>query len=331
MRKRKLFRNLVIVLIIIAFFLILYNLNINEFINTLYKVRIDYVLLMIFSNFLAILLFSMAWHVVINEVYKISFKDSFISSCVCIFGNLIIPSASFSGEVMRINYFKKKYKIPIEHVLATVAINRFQYSVTMISFFIIGIAIAYYYGMQIFSLLIALILILIVTIPLIILLFNPKALVIMVDKFLRIFFFFSKEKDKIGFIYDKVYEAVDQFNLTVAYIKKSKGMILALICMALQWLFNSITIYLAFLSINVSVNVGIIIFTYPIFAMLTVTPIGIPGNIGLIEASMIWLYSGFGINFLASLVAVFLTRTIVILMDLFIPLPMFIKYKKFVL
>jgi uncharacterized membrane protein YbhN (UPF0104 family) len=65
--------------------------------------------------------------------------------------------------------------------------------------------------------------------------------------------------------------------------------------------------------------------------MLTVTPIGIPGNIGLIEASMIWLYSGFGINFLASLVAVFLTRTIVILMDLFIPLPMFIKYKKFVL
>jgi uncharacterized protein (TIRG00374 family) len=297
----------------------------------LYKVRIDYVLLMIISNFLAILLFSMAWHVVINEIYRISFKDSFISSCICIFGNLIVPSASFSGEVMRINYFKKKYKVPIERVLATIAINRFQYSVTMLSFFIIGIVIAYYYGMQIFSLLIALIFVLIITIPLILLLFSARSLIIIVDKFFRIFFFLSKEKDKIGFIYDKVYEAVDQFNLTVAYIKKSKGMVLALLCMALQWLFNSITIYLAFLSINVSVNVGIIIFTYPIFAMLTVTPIGIPGNIGLIEASMIWLYSGFGINFLASLVAVFLTRTIVILMDLFIPLPMFIKYKKFVL
>jgi Uncharacterised protein family (UPF0104). len=123
---------------------------------------------------------------------------------------------------------------------------------------------------------------------------------------------------------------VERFNATTSYFKKSKSMILALIYMALQWLFNSITIYLAFMSISYQVNIGIIIFTYPIFAMLTVTSIGIPANLGLMETSMIWLYSSFGISFVETLVAVFLTRTIVILMDLLIPLPMFIKYKKFV-
>jgi len=285
---------------------------------------------MIISNLLAMLLFAMAWHVVINEVYKIPFKDSFISSCIYIFGNLVIPSASFSGEAMRINYFKKKFRIPLEQVLAMIAINRFQYSVTMIGFFAIGIIIAYYYGIQTFSLLVALMFVLIIIIPFILLLFRHNILISIVDKFLRIFFFFSKEKDKISFVYDKIYESVERFNATTSYFKKSKSMILALIYMALQWLFNSITIYLAFMSISYQVNIGIIIFTYPIFAMLTVTSIGIPANLGLMETSMIWLYSSFGISFVETLVAVFLTRTIVILMDLLIPLPMFIKYKKFV-
>jgi Uncharacterised protein family (UPF0104). len=197
MKLLHLIRWLILVVIIIGLFLIIYNLDISKFINTVSKVRMDYVFLMIISNLLAMLLFAMAWHVVINEVYKIPFKDSFISSCIYIFGNLVIPSASFSGEAMRINYFKKKFRIPLEQVLAMIAINRFQYSVTMIGFFAIGIIIAYYYGIQTFSLLVALMFVLIIIIPFILLLFRHNILISIVDKFLRIFFFFLKKKIKL--------------------------------------------------------------------------------------------------------------------------------------
>jgi hypothetical protein len=84
-------------------------------------------------------MFILAWHVILSIVTTVKFKHNFIATLLQIFGNIVIPSASLGGEILRVSYLKNRTNTNLEKLIASIAINRLQYGITMIAFIMIGL------------------------------------------------------------------------------------------------------------------------------------------------------------------------------------------------
>jgi len=319
--------------IFIAFFLynILVGLNYSEILQIISKIRTDFILAILFFNFIAFIFYMLAWHVLVAEFSKVSLKDNFIATLLCLFGNIVIPSASLIGEIFRVNYIKNKYSISYHELTAIALYNRFQYSLTMLIFFSIGFILMSIIGISSFIIFSSLVLIILLTLIFIIIIIKP----LIFKKIAYKLSFILIKRNKNFKEYDTIYETkisrfIDNFIISLKKLKNSKFSWIAFVAMSLQWFFNSLAIYVSFLALGYYPNFGIIVFTYPIFAMLTVTPIGTPANIGLIESSMIGLYISFGINITYAVTATFLVRSLIIIQDILISFPAFVKFRKFI-
>ena len=78
-----------------------------------------------------IILFAEAWVLLVNSgKRKLSFKEGFEIILASIFGDLVVPTASFSGEVLRIGLTSKRGNLPASEVSATVLLHRLLHGIT---------------------------------------------------------------------------------------------------------------------------------------------------------------------------------------------------------
>lgn len=276
-------------------------------------------------------MFILAWHVIMSIITTVKFKHNFIATLLQIFGNIVIPSASLGGEFLRISYLQKKTNTNIDKLIASIAINRFQYSITMISFILIGLLFIILNGLFSIYIFIAFIIVLVFTFIFYFLTFKSKKLKSISSKIIQFTYRkFNRPKNYLEAI-EKVNDFIDKFDYWIIKITKNKLWVIGIVLMIIQWIFNSLTIYLAFLSVKYSVNFAIIVFTYPIFVLLTITPLGIPGNIGFVDLAMIAIYSKLGINIVYATAATLIARSIMLLEDLLISLPIAMWHRKHIL
>jgi len=286
-----------------------------------------FVLLILITNFVAVVFYFLAWHVMLRNLTNISLYESFKATSISIFFNIIIPSFSIGGEYARINYLNKHNKVSNEVALATLSINKFQYGLTMILFFILGTVVMYFYNIESFSLIPSIIIVSFLTFFLLILILKPNLIKIIAYSILKIIRRFSRfDESEFEKIKNKSDFFIEEFSYYARYLLKSHSSLIALSLMIIQWLFNSLSFYIAFLAIGHLVNLGILIFTFPIIAALTVSSFLIPANIGIVEPIMIGIYTGFQIDPVISAAAIILARSVIILEDLLICFPFALKW-----
>jgi len=323
-----LLRGIFIIIIVVLFVYLFLNINIVEFSHILESADVFYLFLIGISDFVAIIMFIIAWHVVIRIITGINFKHNFIATLLQIFGNIMIPSASLGGEYLRISYLKSKTNVDVDKLLASIAINRFQYGITMIAFILLGIFFLTINGLFSTYIFLALFLIFLFTFFLYFLTFKSKYIKNLTNRIIAYTYRkFNRPRNHIEAL-NKINDFIDKFDYWIKRITKTKLWIIGILFMVLQWIFNSFTIYLAFLAVHASVNFSIIAFTYPIFVLLTVTPLGIPGNLGFLDLIMIAVYTKLGIDLAYATAATLIARTFMLLEDLFISLPFAIKHRK---
>jgi len=328
LQTKKIFRIAVIIAILISLVFFISNINLGKLFLVLSNADPLFVGLIIISYFLAILMFILAWHVILSIVTTVKFKHNFIATLLQIFGNIVIPSASLGGEILRVNYLKNRTNTNLEKLIASIAINRLQYGITMIAFIMIGLFFILLNGIFSLYIFLAFIIIIISTFIIYFLTFKSKVIKSFSAKIINFSHKkFNRPKNYLEAI-DKVNDFIDKFDHWIKNITNNRLWFLGIFLMILQWLFSSLTIYLAFLAIHYKVNFTIIVFTYPIFVLLTVTPLGIPGNIGFLDLVMIGLYTKLGIDIVYATAATLIARSFMLLEDLLISVPFAIKHRK---
>lgn len=324
---KTLLRLIITLVILLLFIFLLINLGPYRILSIILGSNWVILMMILLTNFLAVVFFFLAWHSLLIKLEKISLYESFKSTCIAIFFNLIVPSFSLSGEYARIVYLNKNHNISNEKLLATLSINKFQYGLAMSLFLIIGLILMFFSNLEISVLLSSLyiVFILITLLLLFILLpnFSKKIIRFILKKLVKND---EKIRQKYDYLVKKSEKFIDDFSYFGRYLLKSPSSMIALIFMIIQWFFNSLSFYLAFLAVGYPANLGILIFTFPIVALLTTSAVLLPANIGVVEPIMIGIYSGFGINPIISAAAILIGRTIIILEDLLLTFPFAIGF-----
>jgi uncharacterized protein (TIRG00374 family) len=244
-------------------------------------------------------LYAYTWKILIRKGMK--FRDCFEIVLVSIFADLMIPTGSVSMEVMRISLTQKRTKMSLSEVIASVLLQRV---LLVVSF---GIVLSLSLAALIVTVKMPLVEILIFAVVAVGCLiggalgiyaaFNSERFRGLIESWAerigRIIVFFRPRYD-IGKAKEGVLQGVESFNESIAGLKKSR-IVASTLILLLWWLLTATIPYLMFVSLHYQISY-IIVLTVAIFInMVGLIPIGIPGDIGVIEISMTALFVSFGV------------------------------------
>jgi len=114
---------------VIIFAAYLYFVGFWQVVEIIKGIDIRIALFAIAIDLVCISLFALSWKVLLKSP-GIKLKDSFIVVLVSIFGDMMIPTGSISGEVMRISLTTKKTKLNLSEVTASVLMHRLTLGIT---------------------------------------------------------------------------------------------------------------------------------------------------------------------------------------------------------
>lgn len=271
---------------------------------------------------ISMLFFSIAWHLILRTIsVRIPVGESVKASLISIFGDIVIPSASVSGEFMRVTYVRNKLLVPVGKALVSVTLHRFLYSLSFILFIIAGSLLL---GREIGLVELSYITASFVILSLLLLMyFKPRAVLGKINMVLERLPIKQRSKDKVRDVLGSVVEGLLEAG-------RSKPMLgLSFIALLTQWMFGSLAQLMVFYSLGYEeITLPMILVVYPIYAALTITAIGVPGSIGLVETGMTLAYTYLGVPPHIAATAVITSRAVVLATDLSITFLVFIKESK---
>jgi uncharacterized protein (TIRG00374 family) len=265
-------------------------------------------------------LYAYTWKILIRKGMK--FRDCFEIVLVSIFADLMIPTGSVSMEVMRISLTQKRTKMSFGEVTAGVLLHRV---LLIVSF---GIVLALSLGALIVTVkmpLVELMIFAVVTAGCLIggavgmyAAFNSKRFRGLIESWAerigRVIVFFRPHYD-IGKAREKILQGVESFDESIAGLKRSR-IVASTLILILWWLVTATIPYLMFVSLNYHISY-IIVLTVAIFInMVGLIPIGIPGDVGVIEISMTALFVSFGVPAAIAASVTILTRLVLFWFEL---------------
>ncbi len=265
------------------------------------------VLLSFISIHIGVFFYALGWYALLEEA---SFVDVFLISWASLFMNLLIPTGSASGEVLRIYLINKRANLKPGRATSTVVAHR----VVMIIPFLVSIIL----GMSFFFSHIGssnnLFLGIISSVVMMVLLVLGIIKVSMSENFLlRLIGVMEKAlRRDFSRVKEQIREYVNAFNDLITHRPK---LIKSLICSFLNWLFDMLPIFIYFSAMGISIDPFLGAFIYSVSIILVLIPIGIPGNTGVREWAMTGMLVALGIGKEAALAITLLSSTITVFIN----------------
>lgn len=279
--------------------------------------RVDpWFLLLTFPLELAfMLLFGLTWYMLLRIVEKgVSLKDSISISLVSLFGNIMIPTGSVTGEIIRLALSKKKLKMGFSKALASVLVHRIVNLMAFVPFLALSLALFWASGSSNIEVLTVMVLALaVIGGGLFPLRYFSKSRMLQVyayrasEKILKTFKRWNSESSSI------IEYNVGEFSRSLDKIfSKPHVVMLSFVVFLGHWA-SAITIpYIVFLSLGYEVPYSLILAAYPIYSLSYMIPVGIPAMLGVVEASMTATFVALGISPAIASSASILTRIIAV-------------------
>ncbi len=266
----------------------------------------------------SMLLFGAAWHELLRALSLFPKpSDSIKASLLSIFGDITIPSASISGEFMRVAYARNKMSIPTHKAIASVTVHRFLYMVSFIllllaGFVTLGISPGPLETLYAIISVIGLILLGLTMVA-------PEMMITKIRKVLNVL-------PVAEGIREKAADSMENIAIGLAEIRGSRGnMVTAFAAMLAQWMGGAAGQMAVFYSLGYSISYSLVLAVYPVYVMLTVSSVGIPGSIGVVETGMSLAYIAVGVPRAIAVAAVLLSRALVLSTDLTITFAIFLR------
>ncbi|MBU1103336.1 MAG: flippase-like domain-containing protein [Nanoarchaeota archaeon] len=302
------------IIIIVLLFITLKDIDFIEVYNLLKQIKPAYFILAILSYFAYFLIWNIRWRHTMHGFVKTKFFSLFQVLLAGVFVNTITPGTGIGGEPVRAYFLNKKYKKPktkfLSYILADKTFNLISFAI-----FIIFSLVFFFFFLDIS--LISRAIALVIIIPLIttmIILFlilkNSSHEIRWLAK--KLYKLKSVRKNFNSFRHLEKYLALKLYNFKKVFkeVVTDKHKIYFGITLSIFLrLFEYFAAYLIFLSLGADINFMSIIVVVTLSNFLgDISPT--PGGIGIVEGSMILLYSAIGIPAALAAVAALLTRVV---------------------
>ncbi|MCX8181938.1 MAG: flippase-like domain-containing protein [Candidatus Methanomethyliaceae archaeon] len=307
----------------VIFIIYLYFADVTEIAATIMSLDLKIALTAILIDLTCIGLFVLGWYVLLKNP-RMSFKECFEIVLVSIFGDLMIPTASISGEFFRVSLAVKRGKIQISEATASVLLHRILLALTfgvVLLVSVINLAgyqiapIAEIYALGAIAILDLVLGMASMYIALRAHLFEKSVekLALRIGGFLR-HFRPNYDPDRLR---GNVLEGFRTFVQAIKSVKM-KTFVVSFLVLTLRWFLIAMIPYIMFISLGRSVSYWIVLGVAVFVSMVQMIPIGIPGMVGVMEVSMTAFFMGFGIPPALAASATILTRLVIFWFELVI-------------
>jgi len=315
--------NIMILVGAVIFGAYLYFVGFWQVVDIIKGLDIRIALLAIAIDLLCISLFAISWKFLLKSP-GIKLKDAFIVVLVSIFGDMMIPTGSISGEVMRISLATKKTKLHLSEVTASVLIHRLTLGITF--GVVLGVSVVMLLVTQTLNLA-ALSLFIFIGAAVIFLgglgilaavnicrfkRFARVCLTKMAGIIRRFKPSFSLENAQL-----RVERGLEEFQRAVKEISRGRVLLASSLLIA-RWFIIALIPYLVFISLGHPASYWMVLTVSIFVSMVQMIPIGIPGMVGVMEVSMTTFFIGFGIPADIAASATILTRLVMFWFELLI-------------
>jgi len=280
-------------------------------------------LLAIFVCFLSFLVWALRWKILFKSItrprYFFLLKVLFAGA----FFNTVTPGAGIGGEPFRAYFLSKRYKISKNKMLSVVLADKFFHLLTLSFFSALSILFFLFYvdisgSLRLVLETILLIMFFVIALTIFLTLkkldFNLGAFFKKAHFFKFIKKHFKSADDLENYINKKIRELSGTFRKVV---KNKKNIFFGLSLSGLYVLLEGSVSYLLFLAFGIDINFISVIIVVSL-GILIGTGSFLPGGIGVIETSMIVLYSAIGVNLSLALLIALFSRMIYYFFSLFI-------------
>lgn len=307
----------------VIFVTYLYFAGVGEVVSTIMSLDLRIALIAILIDLTCIGLFTLGWYVLLKNP-GMSFRECFEIVLVSIFGDLMIPTASISGELFRVSLSVKRSKIQISEATASVLLHRILLALTfgvvlLVSVFYLtgqqGSPLTEVYALGVIAVLDLALGIVAMYAALKAHLFEGYVgkLAVKFGGFVRRFKpNYDVERLKISVVYG--------FKTFVNAIKgvKASTFVTSFLVLTARWFLIAMIPYIMFISLGQPVSYWIVLGVSVFVSMVQMMPIGIPGMVGVMEVSMTAFFMGFGIPPALAASATILTRLVIFWFELLV-------------
>ncbi|MCD4740038.1 flippase-like domain-containing protein [archaeon] len=258
-----------------------------------------YLLLALILQFLSILIVSMRWRWFLNATgYKTKKIDIFMLSLAGQAMNAITPASRWGGEPIKAYLLQKKHGIPASAGMASIIVEKIA---DIIAFAIISIA-AILYGFFYFdvpgNIMLLMLLALFFTFSVLIALFYVSFIKkIRSEPIIRLIDRYNWITDRIpilGQYKHTIEESLNNYYTTIARIGSHKSTWVVGVLFSLgYWIIEVSRAYVIFLAFGITLNelpLAVIATAYIVSSLIGSFPL-LPGDLGIVEATMILIYS----------------------------------------
>jgi len=311
------------IILYISFLLVL-NINIGKVISLISRARIEYVTLALLFDTSFILFYAFAWYFIVRIfIPDLRLRDSLLAVIMGWLGDMIIPAAFITGEIIRLYYIGKKYKSKYGTLATTIVIHRLLSVIAFVFFIFTGAILLTFQQVvvasNIFREMILFAILSIVAVLLIVyVIFVPERLnktLIIAAKYV------SKALAKMGlskYSYD-ILSGFKSFHESIIQARSNmKPIAVSLLLLLIQWVFGILVPYNIFKALGHDVSFWLLSLAYPLYGVADNIPIGIPVNAGVLDTAMITTFILLGIDKNLAVSATVLTRFITVCYEAFL-------------
>jgi len=299
----------------------------KEVVSTVQQANLVYYSLAFGALILSMAFYSLTWHGLLSILsVKSSFRKAFQFVLIGSFVDLLVPAESVSGDISRIFLMSKESGENAGKVTASVIGQRILSMA--ITFGGLVISSVYFILKYQPSLLVIEFIGIIVVSSVIVLSFlfylsaKRQATERIVKWIINFIARFLRGRWRLGSLKSKAMKMLRAFHDGIATLgKRPKSLALPVLFTILAWFFDLLIAVLVFFSLGSlgeRVSLSAIVIVYSIVVGIQYIPVGIPGEVGLIEIVMTSLYTLLGVPIALSAVATVLIRVMTLWVKLLI-------------
>ncbi len=308
------------VLVFIAYILLI-GIDVFKLATTIVRARPEYYLLAICLDVCFIFFYALAWFLCVKATYRgVKLRDAVLMVIISWFGDMLIPVAFTTGEVIRLYLLKKLYGIEYSRGLAATVVHRILSALAFVIFVTMGLIFLIEGGavlpssvlkQAVFAVSMAFV---VVLVGLVVLL-RPD----LVERVTyRAYWLATRSLARLRL--ERYRRAIDS---AVRSYKESvnaiKGNVLY-VCLGFfatitQWAFGVSIPYVIFDAVGYHMSYWALAAAYPLYGLVDNIPVGIPANAGVLDMAMTSMFILLGAPKEVAATVTILTRSIIVLFE----------------
>jgi uncharacterized protein (TIRG00374 family) len=305
---------LLIFLVYIHFFV-----GINEIVTIIQKVDLVYYGIAVGVLFLTMYANALTWQYFLRPLsVKVPIRKTFLFTWIGVFVDLLVPAESISGDASKVYLMTKEADTSAGKVVASVLSHRILAMIISLGSLIFS-SIALYaiqYELPVFVSNLVLLIIIGTCIALfcIFLCILKESLTQkLIDAVLRVVAYVSRGRLNFDNMKRKATKALGTFHDAIGQLLRNpKQLVLPVIFAIISWILSILISDLVFVSLGQRVDFILIMIVYSISVNIQSIPVGIPGEVGLVEVVMSSLYGLLGVDAVIATAATVLMRLLTV-------------------